>query len=90
IPGYIIYKVYKITKSCYHYHKRSNPVVINDQEEAYLPLDNDWVADRIENPQQYDERHVSVTSDDLLPGNNQPVITTAVEELKRPLLDTQN
>ena len=89
IPGYIIYQVYKVIKACHRYHRRNNPVAISDQEEAYLPLDNDWIADRIENPQQYNERHVSVTSDDLLPENKQPVITTAVEELKRPLLDTQ-
>ena len=89
IPGYIIYQVYKVIKTCHRYHRRNNPVAISDQEEAYLPLNNDWSADRMENPQQHNERSVSVTSDDLLPENKQPVITTAVEELKRPLLDTQ-
>ena len=34
-------------------------MVIRDQEEDYQPLvdtnDDDWIADRMENPQEYDE-----------------------------------
>ena len=92
ISIYIIYKLCKIIKACHYYHKKRAPVIPTEQEyeEDVISLEDNWVADRMENPQQYNERHVSVTSDDLLPENKQPVITTAVEELKRPLLDTQN
>ena len=91
IPVYIMYHLYKIIKACHYYHKKRAPVIPTEQEyeEDAISLKDDWVADRMENPQNYNERHVSVTSDDLLPENKQPVITTAVEELKRPLLDTQ-
>uniref|UniRef100_A0A1X7UVU3 Uncharacterized protein n=1 Tax=Amphimedon queenslandica TaxID=400682 RepID=A0A1X7UVU3_AMPQE len=61
IPGYIIYQVYKIIKSCHRYHKRNNPVANRNQEEDHQPLvgnDDDWIADRMENPQEYDEQHV--------------------------------
>ena len=65
IPGYIIYQVYKMIKSCHHYHKRNNPVANrNQEEEDYQPLvgnDDDWVADRMENPQEYNEQHVPGT-----------------------------
>ena len=54
IPGYIIYQVYKMIKSCHRYHKRNIPMVIRDQEDEgdYQPLvgnDDDWIADRMEN-----------------------------------------
>ena len=57
IPGYIIYQVHK---SCCHYHmKRNNPVVNrNQKEDKGVGNDDDWIADRIENPQEYDEQHV--------------------------------
>ena len=61
IPGYIIYQVYKMIKSCHRYHRRNNPVANRNQEEDYQPLvgnDDDWIADRMENPQEYDEQHV--------------------------------
>ena len=61
IPGYIIYQVYKMMQSCCHYHERNNPVANRNQEEDYQPLvgnDEDWIADRMENPQEYDEQHV--------------------------------
>ena len=35
IPGYIIYQVYKMIKSCHRYHKRNNPVANRNQEEDY-------------------------------------------------------
>ena len=55
IPGYIIYQVNKMIKSCQRYHKRNNN---RDQEEDYQSLvgnDGDWIADRMENPLEYDE-----------------------------------
>ena len=58
IPGYIIYQLYKMIKSCHRYHKRSNN---RDQDKDMQPLvgnDDDWIADRMENPLEYDERHV--------------------------------
>uniref|UniRef100_A0A1X7TCE3 TRP C-terminal domain-containing protein n=1 Tax=Amphimedon queenslandica TaxID=400682 RepID=A0A1X7TCE3_AMPQE len=61
ITGYIIYQVYKMIVSCYHYHKRNNPVANRNQEGDHQPLvgnDDDWIADRMENPQEYDEQHV--------------------------------
>ena len=77
IPGYIIYQVYKMIKACLLYHKRNNPVVIRDQEEDYLPLvgnDDDWVADRMENPQEYDEQHVPGRLDEpLCSVDHQPI-----------------
>uniref|UniRef100_A0A1X7UV06 Uncharacterized protein n=1 Tax=Amphimedon queenslandica TaxID=400682 RepID=A0A1X7UV06_AMPQE len=59
--SYIIYQVYKMIKSCCRYHKRNNPVANRNQEEDHQPLvgnDDDWIADRMENPQEYDEQHV--------------------------------
>ena len=92
IPVYIMYHLCKIIKACHYYCKKRVPVIPTEQEyeEDVISLVDTWVADRMENPQNYNERHVPVIPDDLLPENKQPVITTAVEELKRPLLDTQN
>ena len=84
IPGYIIYQVYKMIKSCHRYRKRNIPVAIRDQEDEgdYQPLvgndDDDWVADRMENPQEYDEQHVPGRMDDVAGENQEPVtIATA-------------
>uniref|UniRef100_A0A1X7UTN1 Uncharacterized protein n=1 Tax=Amphimedon queenslandica TaxID=400682 RepID=A0A1X7UTN1_AMPQE len=83
IPFYIIYQVYKMMKSCYRYHNRNIPVAIRDQEgeEEYQPLvgnDDGWIADRMENPQEYDERHVPVRMDDVTGEDQEPVtIATA-------------
>ena len=78
IPGYIIYQVYKMIKSCYRYHKRNNPVANRNQEEDYQPLvgnDDDWVADRMENPQEYDERHAPGRMYDVSEEDQEPAIT---------------
>ena len=80
IPIYIIYKLRKIIKACYYYHKKRVPVIPTEQEYEEGIVD-DWVADRVENPQEYDEQHVPVIPDDPLAEN---------EELRRPLLDIQN
>ena len=61
LPGYSIYHLYKMVVNCYHYHKQHNRTV-PDYEEQYeenQPLvDDDWIADRVKNPQEYDEQHV--------------------------------
>ena len=80
IPIYIMYKLLKIIKACHYYHKKRVPVVPTEQEYEEEIVD-DWVADRMENPQEYDEQHVPVIPDDPLAEN---------EELRRPLLDIQN
>ena len=75
IPGYIIYQVYKMIKSCYRYHKRNNPVANRNQED-YQPLvgnDDDWVADRMENPQEYDEQHVPGGMYDVSQEDHEPI-----------------
>ena len=80
IPGYIIYQVYKMIKSCHRYHKRNNPVANRNQEEDYQPLvgsDDDWIADRMENPQEYDEQHVPGRMYDVSGEHQQPIATTA-------------
>ena len=76
IPGYMIYQVYKIIKSCRHYHQRNNPVANRNQEEDYQPLvgnDGDWIADRMENPLQYNERHVPGRINNVSEENQQPI-----------------
>ena len=84
MPGYIIYQVYKMIESCDRYHERNIPMVIRDQEDEgdYQPLvgnnDDDWIADRMENPQEYDEQHVPGRMDDVAGENQEPVtIATA-------------
>ena len=74
IPGYILYKLYNnMIKSCHCYHKRNNPV---SPEEDYQPLvgnDDDWIADRMENPLEYDEQHVSGRMYDVSEEDQQPI-----------------
>ena len=83
IWGYIIYRICKMIDACELYHKRNNPVVIRDQEEDYQPLvgtnDDDWVADRMENPQEYDEQHIpGKLNESLRSVDHQPItIVTA-------------
>ena len=74
----ILYQAFKMIKSCHRYHKRYNPVANRNQEEDYQPLvgnDDDWVADRMENPQEYDEQHVPGRLDDVSEEDQQPAIT---------------
>uniref|UniRef100_A0A1X7TPW5 Uncharacterized protein n=1 Tax=Amphimedon queenslandica TaxID=400682 RepID=A0A1X7TPW5_AMPQE len=77
IPIYIIYKLCKIIKACRYYHKKRVPVIPAEGEYEEDTVD-DWVADRMENPQEYEEQHVPVIPDDRL------------AELRSPLLDIQN
>ena len=78
ISCYIINQIDKMIKSCHRYHKRNNPVANRNQEEDYQPLvgnDDDWVADRMENPQEYDEQHVPGRMYDVSEEDQQPAIT---------------
>ena len=68
-------------KSCHRFHNRKNPVANRNQEEDHQPLvgnDDDWVADRMENPQEYDEQHVPGRMYDVSEEDNKPIsIATA-------------
>ena len=92
IPIYTIYKLRKIIKACHYYHKKKVSVIptIQEYEEIATSLEDNWVAHRMENPQDYEERHVPFKPYDLVPMNEQPSVAAAVEELKRPILDTRN
>ena len=66
--GYFIYWTTKKIKSCYGYHRAqgllpSNTVnVIDDAHKLQDVIDdNDWIADRMINPQNYDEQHSPIT-----------------------------
>ena len=80
LPGYTIYHLYKMAANCYCYYKQHNRTV-PDYEEQYeenQPLvDDDWIADRVENPQEYDEQHVPVRLDDFSQEYHQLNINTA-------------
>ena len=76
IPAYMIYCLHKIIKACSSYHKKRVPVIPTEQEQEVSLVDN-WLADCMENPQEYDERHSCVIPYDVKPGNNQPINTTS-------------
>ena len=71
-PGlltYIIYRFYRINNYCYRYYKQRKRTMPPGREENQ-PLvgnDDDWIADRVENPQEYDEQHAPVKVDNYLP-----------------------
>ena len=75
IPGYIMYKM---IKTCCYYCKKNDPVIIRVQEDTEPLVDNDddWVADRMENPQEYNEQHVSVRLFEVSEEHHQPITTT--------------
>jgi hypothetical protein len=62
--GYSIYRIVKMMRNCCLYcksNRRPNPPPVNDtndDDESQLLLDNNEFADRIENPDDYDEHHV--------------------------------
>ena len=67
LPMYTMYQFCKIMINCYNYHKLHNHT-IRIQEREDQPLvgnDDDWIADRMKNPQEYDEQHVPFRLDDL-------------------------
>ena len=70
IPGYVIYQIIKMAKACFHYYIRI-PVT-----QPSAPNDEDWIADRMENPREYDEQHVTVGVDDH-PEEQQPITIIA-------------
>ena len=61
---YSIYRIVKMMRNCCLYcksNRRPNPPPVNDtndDDEGQLLLDNNEFADRIENPDDYDEHHV--------------------------------
>ena len=77
---YIYYQLVKMMCNCYRYWKQHNHTVPanRDQEEEIQPLinDDDWVADRMEHPQDYDEQHVTVSLVDSLPIDTEQPNTT--------------
>ena len=58
ISGYVIYHMIKMAKACFHYYIRI------PMTQPLVPNDEDWIADRMENPREYDEQHVTVGVDD--------------------------
>ena len=84
IPIYIINKSCKVIEVCHYYHKKKVSVVptVQEYDENATSLEDNRVADRMENPQDYDERHVPLKPYDLVPMNEQPSVAAAVEELK--------
>ena len=73
-PGlliYIIYRFYRIINYYYRYYKQHKRTIPPGQEETQPLVGNDdWIADRVENPQEYDEQHVRVKLDDYLPSSH--------------------
>ena len=66
--GYFIYWTVKKTRSCYGYYKpyraqglnnTTNNAVDDANKLQDIIDDNDWIADRMVNPQDYDEKHSS-------------------------------
>ena len=75
----VIYATYQMVKACKHYGKK-NPVTKGVQEdtEPLVVKDDDWVADRMENPQEYNEQHFTVRLDEKSEEYHQPItIATA-------------
>ena len=76
----VIYATYQMVKICKHYG-RKNPVTNNKVQEDAEPIvdnDDDWVADHMENPQEYNEQHVAVRLFEVSEEHHQPIaITTA-------------
>ena len=77
---YILYQLVKMMYNFDHYWEQHNRTVPanRDQEEDNQPLinDDDWVADRMEHPQDYDEQHVTVSLVDSLPIDTEQPNTT--------------
>ena len=71
--GYFIYWIVKKTRSCYGYYRAyrsqglNNTPIDNANEYKLQDIidDNDWIADRMINPQDYDEKHSSITPYEL-------------------------
>ena len=78
----IIYWSFKMTQNCYNYYKQYRGTIHTEEEEDQPILginDGDWTADRIENPQEYNEQHVPFNSnlDEQRPSNAEyPTVAT--------------
>ena len=59
IPVYFIYWTFKKIRNCYGYCRDHRLLSSNTTYGAVD--DSDWIADRMNNPQDYDEQHVPVT-----------------------------
>ena len=77
----IILPIYMLSMLCkkifrhYKYRKDTLRVNTENQEEGDdepLVADEDWIADRMENPQKYNEKHVPVRLDDLTRDTDEP------------------
>ena len=82
LPSYILYQLVRTMCNCYRYWKQHNHTVPakRDQEEDIQLLINDnddWAADRMENPQDYDEQHVTASLLDSFPIDTEQPSTTA-------------
>ena len=64
---YIIFRLSRMLIHCDNYCLRHNHTIgVQEQEDQPLVVnDEDWTADRMENPQEYDEQHVPFRLDDL-------------------------
>ena len=69
LPSYILYQLVKMMSNCYYYWKQHNCTVPADRDQREISfIDNDdWNADRMENPQEYAEQHITVRLDYSLP-----------------------
>ena len=79
IPIYAIYHLQVMIKSCHQYHRKRAPInPEQEDDEGGIRLEENWIADRMENPQKYNERHVPV---EITPEEPQkPELPTAVAE----------
>ena len=75
--GYFIYWTVKKIRSCYGYYKIYRPQGLNnttnkdvDNELQDVIDDKDWIADRMINPQRYDEKHSSIAPYEISPNEN--------------------
>ena len=75
--GYFIYWTVKKIRSCYGYNKDYRPQRLNNATNDTVDYalqdiidDNDWIADRMINPQDYDEQHSSIAPYELSPNEN--------------------
>uniref|UniRef100_A0A1X7UQC7 Uncharacterized protein n=1 Tax=Amphimedon queenslandica TaxID=400682 RepID=A0A1X7UQC7_AMPQE len=62
-----IYIMSMLCKKIFRHYKRQ------EDDDDPLVVDENWIADRMENPQEYDERHVSVRLDDLTKATDKPI-----------------
>ena len=81
IPMFVglIYATYRMLKAC-DYCSMESPVTnrIQEDTEPLVVKNYDWIADRMENPQEYNEQHVTDRLDEESEEHHQPItIATA-------------